>query len=190
MSHLIESIASRYSPVSFTEKPVSQEDLNTLLDAARRAPSSYNEQPWRFIYAFKSDSEAFNRMLDTLVDVNREWAQTAPVLMLSVARKRSDVTGGDNPYHFHDTGMAVASMLVQGVSMGIQFHQMGGYDRDKARELLDIPDGFEPVAMMALGYPGDLEKRSPQLQERAKQKSDRHDLSSIVSQGSWKMSRK
>ncbi len=189
MSSILQSIASRYSPYSFTEKPVSQEDLNTLFEAARRAPSSYNEQPWRFIYATRDDTESYNRMLDTLVDVNREWARTAPVLMLSVARKRSDVTGNDNPYWFHDTGMAVSNLLVQGGEMGIQCHQMGGYDRDKARELLDIPAGFEPVAMMALGYPGDVQKRSLEIQERAKQKSTRHEVRSIVCQGSWKLDR-
>lgn len=176
MKPILENIIKRYSPYSFQDKDISIEDLNTLFDAARRAPSSYNEQPWRFIYATRDNEEEWNRMLDILIPQNREWAKTASILMLSVAKKTSIVTGKPNPYSFHDTGMAVNNLLNQATSMGIYVHQMGGYSRDKAIENLNIPDEYQPVAMMALGYPDESEKG---------EKTSRNAVESFTFRGTW-----
>ncbi|MCF8217599.1 MAG: nitroreductase family protein [Bacteroidales bacterium] len=177
MKSILEHITQRYSPYSFQDKKVTMEDLSTLLDAARRAPSSYNEQPWRFIYATRDNEEEWNRMLDILVPQNQEWAKKASILMLSVAKKTSIVTGKPNPYSFHDTGMALGNLLNQATSMGIYVHQMGGYDRSKAIENLNIPDEYQPVAMIALGYPDKSEKR---------EETPRNSVESFTFKGSWK----
>ena len=176
MQPILDTITKRYSPYSFEDKSITMEDLNTLLDAARRAASSYNEQPWRFIYATRDNEEEWNRMLDILVPQNREWAKNASALMLSVAKKTSIVTGKPNPYSFHDTGMAMGNLLNQATSMGIYVHQMGGYDRSKAIDFLNIPDEYQPVAMIALGYPDKNEKREG---------TSRNPLDSFVFKGSW-----
>lgn len=152
MKPLLDSIKKRFSPVEFKSTIPGEEELNILFDAARRAPSSFNEQPWRFIYSTRDNEEEWNRMLELLVPDNQKWAKTAPVLMLSLAKKTSQVTGKPNIYHFHDTGMAMGNLLNQATSMGIYVHQMGGYRRKKTREELNIPEEYEPVAMMAIGY--------------------------------------
>lgn len=177
MKKLLSSISQRYSPYSFQDKMVSTEDLNILFEAVRHAASSYNDQPWNFIYATKDEPQQFNKLLEILVDQNQKWAKTAPVLMLSVAKKDSAVTGKSNPYRFHDTGMAMGNLLNQATSMGIYVHQMGGYKKQQAVAELNIPDDYEPVAMIALGYPADEDKSA---------EKDRKEIQEFVFKGTWK----
>ncbi|MGM0647425.1 MAG: nitroreductase family protein [Bacteroidota bacterium] len=176
MHPILTAIKDRYSPVDFQKDVLSEEEINSLFDAARRAASSFNEQPWRFIYATKDNPEEYQRLLDLLVPQNQEWAKRAPVLMLTVASTKSSVTGKDNIYAFHDTGMAVGNLLAQATSMGIYVHQMGGYDREKARDNLHLPEDHAPVAMIALGYRQPNEERKP---------LDRNAISSFVYKGQW-----
>lgn len=176
MHQLLTSIEERYSPVDFQERVLTEEELKSLFDAARRAASSFNEQPWRFVYATKDNPQEYQGLLDLLVPQNQEWAKKAPVLILSVAKIKSSVTGKDNIYAFHDTGMAVGNLLAQATSMGIYAHQMGGYDRKKARHSLNLPEDHAPVAMIALGYRRPGEEKKP-LQRNA--------ISSFVFKGHW-----
>lgn len=176
MKPLLDSIEKRFSPVEFSNEIPGKEDLETLFDAARRAPSSFNEQPWRFIYSTRNDETSWKRMLNLLVPDNQKWAMTAPVLMLSVAKKTSLVTGKPNIYYFHDTGMAMGNLLNQATSMGLYVHQMGGYRRKKAREQLNIPDEYEPVAMMAIGYLKNEDDGKP---------FDRNAIEDFTFQGKW-----
>jgi len=147
-----ELLARRWSPRAFSPRPVESEKLAQLFEAARWAPSSYNAQPWAFIVATREDAEGYTRLLSTLVEPNRQWAQQAPVLILSVAKLDFDHVARPNRHAFYDLGQAVANFTVQATSLDLHIHQMGGFDPGAARDLFAIPKGYEPVSVMALGY--------------------------------------
>ncbi len=186
INHLIEK---RWSPRAFEAKPVDTKDLLSLFEAARWAPSSMNEQPWRFIYAIKDDEEAYNRLFNCLVEGNQVWAKNAPVLFLSVAKKDYDKSGKPNSHAWHDVGMATANLLIQATSIGLHAHLMGGFDSQKAQEALSIPEGYEPVAMGAIGYVGEPEMLPEHLQERELAERKRKPLQEIAFSGKWKESK-
>ena len=179
-----ELILKRRSPLAFDQKPVEEVKIMRLFEAARWAPSSRNEQPWRFIYATRGD-EAFDKMVNCLAETNKIWAQKAPLMILSVAKTVSSYNGKPNAYSFHDTGMAVANLLVQATDMGLFVHQMGGYDKDRARMELNIPIEFEPVAMIAVGYTGKTEDLPADLQKRETAERTRLELNELVFNNSW-----
>lgn len=177
-------ITDRFSPVAFDPGAVQEEKVNRLFEAARWAPSSRNEQPWRFIYAHRND-DIFEDMLSTMVEGNRIWAQNAPLLILSIAKTTFSNNGKPNHYALHDTGMAVANLLIQATDMGLYVHQMGGYDKEKARSVLNIPDGYQPVAMIAVGYKGNPEDMPEELRSRDKAVRKRKPRSELVFRGGW-----
>lgn len=178
-------IARRYSPRAFTEQPVTPAELMSLLEAARWAASCYNEQPWRYIVAMRSDRDAFDKMLGCLVEFNRAWCQHAQVLMLSVAATGFAHNGQPNPHAWHDVGQASASMAIQAEAMGLQIHQMAGFDRDKARDVFAIPAGFEPVAAIAVGHPGDPDSLPAPLAERERAPRQRRSVAEFLHGGTW-----
>ncbi len=147
-----ELIQNRWSPRAFSEQSVSREDLAALFDAARWAASSYNEQPWRFIVATKQDPDAYQKLLSLLVPFNQNWAKTAPVLILMVAKKTFTQNGKPNSYALHDAGAALAQLALQATAMGLHAHGMAGFDHDRARTELQIPDDYDTAAFVALGY--------------------------------------
>lgn len=173
-----DSIRRRWSPRAFSDRRVTDHDLRTLLEAARWAPSSYNEQPWRFLVARREDRESFDRIFGCLNEGNREWAEGAPVLMLTVAKLLVERTGEGNRHAFHDVGLAMGNLLNQATEMDIYVHQMAGIDPERAREAFGIPEGFEVVAGVALGYLGDPEqlddpdRRASETEERARMPLD------------------
>jgi nitroreductase len=175
----------RWSPRAFADRPVEPEKLCSLLEAARWAPSSYNEQPWFFLMALREDREEFNRMLSCLVEGNVAWAQKAPVLMISVAKLKFEKSGKPNRHAFHDVGQAVADMTTQATSIGLAVHQMAGILVDKAREVYNIPQDYEAVAGIAVGYPGEPETLSGELREREQAPRNRRPLESFVFTGGW-----
>lgn len=177
-------ITDRFSPVAFDPGTVGEEKVNRLFEAARWAPSSRNEQPWRFIYAHRND-DVFEDMLSTLVEGNRIWAQNAPLLILSVAKTTFSNNDKPNHYALHDTGMAVANLLIQATDMGLYVHQMGGYDKEKARNVLNIPEGYQPVAMIAVGYKGNPEELPGDLGSRDRAVRKRKPRSELVFRGGW-----
>jgi len=148
-------IRRRWSPRVFASQPVEAATLRSLLEAARWAPSSYNEQPWSFIVATRENPVEYERLLTCLVDDNQKWAWHAPVLMLSVARLTFERNGKTNRHAFHDVGQAMANLSLQATAMGVFVHQMAGFDAARAREIYAIPDDHEPVATVAIGYPVD-----------------------------------
>ena len=153
LDHPVHSlIERRWSPYAFADKPVDPADLHSLLEAARWAPSSFNEQPWRFIVATRDDPEIFQRLLDCLVPGNREWAGKVPVLMLSVAAMSFTKNGKPNRHALHDVGLASAMLALQATNIGLAVHFMAGFDGNKARESFAIPDDFEPAAAIAVGH--------------------------------------
>ncbi len=184
--NIFHLLKKRRSIVSFSPEMIPEKDLMLLFDAARWAPSSRNAQPWRFIYATKESMEAYNRFFDLLYEGNKLWAHAAPVLALSVAEVVSDYKSRPNKYAFHDLGMAMGNLLTQATSMGIYVHQMGGYDAENARKVFSIPERFEPGAMIALGYPGEIDNLPMELKRRELQKRVRKELDEFVYKARWK----
>jgi nitroreductase len=182
---ILDLVKRRWSPRAFDPKPVPEDVLDSLFEAARWAASSNNEQPWSYILGVKSEDPAeFERLAGTLVPGNA-WAKEVPVLALSVAKTVFSPNNVPNRVAFHDVGMATENLILQALSQGIFVHQMGGFDVEKARKLFEIPAGYEPVAMIALGYPGDPEKLDPKLRERELAPRTRKKISEFVFRGKW-----
>jgi len=180
-----ELLKRRFSPYAFSLRPVEPEKLRKLFEAARSAPSSYNEQPWRFVVARREDSAAFERLLETLVEPNRQWARQAPVLVLSVAKVDFTHSGQPNRHAWYDVGQAAAYLTFQAMELGLYVHQMAGFDAAKARQLVDIPEGFEPAAMLALGYLGDPDSVGEGLRQHDRARRPRKPLDSLIFDGIW-----
>jgi len=180
-----ELIRNRWSPRAFAEKPVPGEVLRALFEAARWAPSSNNEQPWAYLVATKGDAENFGKMLGVLVEFNANWAKHAPVLALSVAHVKMQRDGKPNRVALHDVGSATSQLTLEANSRGLQVHQMAGFDAEKARQTFAIPRDWEPVAGIALGYPGDPESLPDKLRERELAPRTRKPLSEFVMTGGW-----
>ena len=180
-----ELLRERWSPRAFADRMVEPEKLRSLLEAARWAPSSFNEQPWSFIVATKEHPGEYERLLSCLVEGNIRWAQHAPVLMLSVAKLAFERNQKPNRHAFHDVGLAVENMVIQATALGLAVHQMAGFHVDKARELFSIPDGHEPVAALVLGFPGDPAGLPEDLREREVAPRIRKPLESFVFSGQW-----
>jgi nitroreductase len=176
-----ELIAHRWSPCGFSNRVVSREELLCLLEAARWAPSSYNEQPWRFIVAVREDADQFERVLSCMVEANQTWAKTAAVLMLTVAGEVFAKNAKPNRHAFHDVGQAAANMAIEAASRGMQLHQMAGILPDKAREVFDIPPHWDAVTGIAIGYPVDDPATLPQdLRDRDTAPRSRKPLEELV----------
>ena len=180
-----ELLEKRFSPYAFSPRSVEPEKLRKLFEAARSAPSSYNEQPWRFVVATRQDPEAFERLLETLGERNRQWARHAPVLVLSVAKLDFSHNGQPNRHALHDVGQAAAYLTLQATALGLYVHQMAGFDAEEARQLLKVPEGYEPAAMMAVGYLGDPESMLEQPPQRGRPPRVRKPLNSLFFEGIW-----
>lgn len=178
-------LARRWSPRAFDERPIEADKLRSLFEAARWAPSSNNEQPWRFILASKDDQPQRDRFLACLFEGNRKWAFRAPVLILSVASLNFEDDGRPNRHALHDTGMAVENLVLQAAALGLIAHQMAGFDVEKARADLKIPVGHEPVAMIAVGYLGDPSILPDYLRQRETSPRERNEASAFVFSGEW-----
>jgi nitroreductase len=178
-------LSQRWSPLAFSSQPVTPTDLGSVLEAARWSASCFNEQPWSFIVATQAEQAGFDRLLSCLVEANQEWAKTAPVLMISVAKLSFTHNGNPNRHAFHDVGAASTSMAIQAMALGLYLHQMGGFDVAKAIDLYQIPAGYEPVAAIALGYLGDPQTLSEKLQQRQASERSRKPLKEFVFAGSW-----
>ncbi|BAY08965.1 nitroreductase family protein [Calothrix sp. NIES-2098] len=177
-------IRSRWSPRAFSDRLVEQDKLLSLLEAARWAPSSYNHQPWSFIVATKEDATEYNRLLSTLVEFNQGWAKNAPVLILAVAKIRTD-DGKTNRHAFHDVGLALENLILQATSLGLFAHQIGGFNPEKAREVYQIPEDYEPATVLTIGYPGDPQNLPDGLRDRELAPRVRKPLKEFVFTGQW-----
>jgi nitroreductase len=180
-----ELIRSRWSPYVFSDKTVTAEDLRSLFEAARWAPSCYNEQPWYYIMAFREDTEEFAKILSCLSESNQKWASQVPVLVLGIARKTFDRNGNSNRHAFHDLGQASAVLTVEATSRGINVHQMAGILPDRARELYGIPENAEAVTGIAIGYVADLEDAPEKYRKNDHTPRSRRPAKDSVFGGRW-----
>jgi nitroreductase len=180
---ILPVIAERWSPLAYSSRPVEEEKLLRIFEAARWAPSSSNEQPWNFVVA-RAGTEAFDRMAACLEEGNA-WAKNAPVLALSVARMVFAKNGRPNRYGMYDTGQAVGNLLAQATAEGLEIHQMAGYDAEKARTSLSIPENHEPMAMMAIGYYGNHAALAEKWRAREESPRTRRSIAEFVFGGAW-----
>ncbi len=151
---VLEYIAERWSPRDFNkEKKIINNDVLSLLEAARWAPSAFNEQPWRFLVGHRGD-KTFEKILSTLIDWNKQWASNASVLILNIGKKTFTKNGKQNVTFKYDLGQAVAFMLIEAMQRGIISHEMSGFDDVKAAKIFNIPEDFQPVSVTAFGYYG------------------------------------
>ena len=182
-----EIIANRWSPRAYdASKLVSQQQIISLLEAARWAPSCFGDEPWRFIIWDKNtDAAAWERAFDCIVPGNQGWAKDAPVFVLICADTLFGHNQKPNRWGAYDTGAAAVSLSLQATSMGLVTHQMGGFDSEKARRGFNIPEQFEMMAMMAVGYVADVDSLSGELKERALAPRKRKHLGELFYEGVW-----
>jgi nitroreductase len=180
-----ELLATRWSPYAFDDRPVPETDLLSLFEAARWAASSFNEQPWTYIVATKEHPDQFHQVLSCLVEFNQVWAKNAPVLALGIASLTFARNGQANRAAVHDLGLAAGNLLVEATARGLFVHQMLGIFPDKAREIFDIPAGFEAWTAIAIGYRGDPTTLPDALQERERMARQRKPLRQFVFSGKW-----
>jgi len=153
---VLPAILERWSPRSFDSRPVSEELLKKVFEAARWAPSSANEQPWRFLLGRLGDG-TYAKIFEALVEGNKAWAKTAPVLILGAAKALFSRDNSSNLYAAHDLGAASAYLVLQAQALGLKAHQMAGFDQQAARRLFGIPDEYLMGSAIALGYQGEPE---------------------------------
>lgn len=180
-----ELIRQRWSPRAFDSRPVDEATLRALLEAAQWSPSCHNEQPWAFIVATRADTEAYADLLDCLVPWNQKWAGEADILMLSCARTVFAKNGEPNRHAYHDVGLAASQMTLQAEASGLAVHQMGGIEVDKARATYKIPEDWDPVAGLAIGYAGDPASLPEDLRGMEGGERSRKALSEMAFRGAW-----
>jgi len=172
-------IMNRWSPRAFSNQLVEKEKIFSILEAARWAPSAFNEQPWRFIVGQNGD-EAYNKIFGSLVEWNQQWAKSVPVLILNIAKKTFTHNGTQNVTFKYDLGQAVGQMILEVVNQGLVSHQMTGFDPDKAAAALNVPDDFQVVSVTAIGYQGEMENLPEQFAKIEVNKRERKDLDTIA----------
>ena len=174
----------RWSPRAMSGEEIPEEDLMTLFEAARWAPSSYNNQPWRILYARRGTAH-WQTFLDLLVAGNQAWAKDAAALLLFVSKETFDYNGKPSPTHSYDTGAAWENLALQGWLKGHVVHGMQGFDYERARSALGIPEGFRVEAMAAVGRPGDA-AQLPEAQRARETPSGRKPLAETVCEGPFR----
>lgn len=180
-----ELLSNRWSPRAFTDQPVSDDDLRAILEGARWAASSFNEQPWRYIVATRDDPGLFERVLKCLMPMNQTWASKAPVLMLGITKSNFTMNDSPNRVAQHDLGAASASLTFEATARGLSVHQMAGILPEVAAQEFRILEGYVAQTALAIGYEGDPESlpenlRAPELAPRT-----RKPLSEIAFGGTW-----
>lgn len=178
-------LRERWSPRSFSEAEVSDGELRVLLEAARWAPSCFNDQPWAFLVASRRDEEGFERLLGCLSEGNRVWAARAAALLVTLARARFRGRDRENRHSWHDVGLAAAQLTAQATALGIAVHQMAGFDAEAVRERCGVPAGWSAVTAIAVGRPGPASALPDPLRERELAPRSRLPAAEIVHSSRW-----
>jgi nitroreductase len=165
-AEIMSEIKLRWSPRAFSQAPVAESDITAVLEAARWAPSCFNEQPWRFVVGTtKNELEAFH---EALLPKNALWAKEAPVMILICAEEKFAESGKVNPYHAFDTGTAWGFLALEAQRRGLVTHAMAGFKKEQLREALEIPEHFVMIALVALGKYGDAKALDPVFWDQEK----------------------
>lgn len=179
-----ELLRDRWSPRSFTDRVIEPEKLASLFEAARWSPSGANLQPWSFLFVTSADAESHARLVGTLTDRNQRWASKIPLLILAVARRVGE-DGRENPWSHYDLGQSVAHMTVEAVALGLSVHQMGGFDIERARSAFEIPAGYDPVTVIAVGYAGTPDDLPEEFRQQEEAPRTRKEIDSFVFENRW-----
>lgn len=182
---LIPEIKKRWSPRAFADKQVNEDQIAACLEAASWAASSFNEQPWRFIFARKTDKEAYDKLFACLNEWNQFWAQNAPVLLLTFYKTHFSRENALNQHAKHDLGQAAAHLALQATKEGLHVHQMAGILPHMAYELFEIPEGYEVCTAIAMGYRGDPEMLKEDMKESESATRHRKSLGEIAQRGQF-----
>src|SRR3989344_110031 len=176
-------ILNRWSARSIKDEEISDEKLMSLFEAAKWAPSSRNGQPWRFIYS-KKNTKYWDTFFDFLTDSNKMWCKNAPVLIVIISRKNFEQDNQFSRSHNFDTGAAWENLALEATRIGLVAHPIGGFNVDKARRILEIPNDYEVEIMVAVGKRGEKEALSESLQQR-EFPNGRKPLKEIVMEGKF-----
>ena len=179
-SDILEIIKTRRSRRAFAQRPIEQEKIKSLFEAARWAPSSVNEQPWAYVYATSDQPDLWNRIFESLNESNKIWAKEAPLLIVSLARKYYSRNDNLNNSAKYDVGAANAFLSLQATELGLNVHQMGGFNHSVLRINLNVPDNFDIGVVMAIGYPGKPEQLPSHLLDRELSPRMRHTQNEFV----------
>lgn len=177
-------IEKRWSGRAFSDRAVEKEKVRTLFEAVRWAPSCMNEQPWRFILTHKGEP-GYERLFATLKPGNQSWAGEAPILILTVVKTVFSQTGTPNTYALYDLGLAMGHFGLQATELGLNLHQMAGFDRNLTKELFHLPENYEPATIIALGYLGDPETLPEKYQKSEQAPQIRKKVEEFVFQEAW-----
>lgn len=182
-----EVIANRWSPRAFdATKPVTQDQIIALLEAARWAPSCFGDQPWRFVVWDKNtDQTNWQKVLESLSPGNQTWAKNASVFVLVCADTKFTHNGEPNRWGRYDAGAAAENLCLQATSLGLATHQMGGFDSKALREIANVPEQFELMATITIGYPGRVEDLPEDIQVRELAERKRRALGELFFKGDW-----
>lgn len=175
---------ARFSPRAFSSRDLTDQEVELLMEAARWAPSSHNEQPWRFLVT-RRGQEGHAALLSSLIHSNQIWAEKAPVLVLNMVMRDFAFNQKPNYHAWHDLGGALAQLTAQATSMGIGLHQLAGFHGEVARVAFNIPEHMELVSVLAVGFWGEPDSLEGHLRERELNHSSRKELSELVSYGSF-----
>ncbi|MFA5262733.1 MAG: nitroreductase family protein [Opitutaceae bacterium] len=182
---ILPVLAERWSPYGFADRPVADADLRSLFEAARWAASSYNEQPWNYLFASRENPTEFARLLSCLVEANQAWAKAAPVLVLGVVSLQFAKNNKPNRAAVHDLGLASANLVIEATARHLAAHQMIGILPDQARKIYQIPEHFEAWTAIAIGYAADSARTPDVMQERDQSPRQRKPWSQFVFTGKW-----
>ncbi len=180
INHLL---AKRWSPRAFKNEQIPDDSIIKMLEAARWAPSSMNDQPWKIIVGQNQD-KTYQKIFETLVEFNQQWAKNAPVLMLCCGNKIRE-NNKPNAAYKYDVGQAIAHLSIQAMSEDIYVHQMGGFSKEKAAEIFQFPSNIEALSIVAIGYLGDPEILHPRMQVSEKEARERKPLKDFVFQNKF-----
>lgn len=172
-------LKKRWSPRAFSESRIEKDKLQRLFEAVRWTPSSSNEQPWAFIIGFKGDS-TYNSIMSSMVEFNQIWSKFAPVLVAACARKDSIKDEGENSYCNFDLGQSIAYLTFQAASEGLFVHQIGGFNPKQINEVFKIPNNYEAIAILAIGYIGDPKILHPKLEKLEYTERKRNPLNEFI----------
>ena len=178
-------MVQRWSPRAFTPRPLPRAQILTLLDAARWAASSFNQQPWHLLVATMEDEERFAQLLDCLVPGNQVWARNASLLIITVTKRTFDHNGKPNVCAEHDIGLFAGQLVLQATALGLATHQMAGIEADKIRAVYGVPEGYDPLTGIAVGYPGDPDSLPDDLREMELEARTRRPFDAFVFADGW-----
>ena len=181
---LHDLLKRRWSPRAFSDLPVEKEKIRSLFEAARWSPSAGNLQPWSFLLGFKGD-ETYNRIFETLDAGNKKWVNRCPVLIMSVGKKLIKDTNERHPHFKYDVGQSVAHLTFQAMELGLMVHQMSGFDAHSASETFNIPEKYEALTVIAIGYIGMVDLLPEDLRKRELAARTRHDFRDFVFAGTF-----